>query len=327
MEPDLLGAPYECRTIELTDDDEGTVVATLISRRTPESDGRAVLYVHGYNDYYFQTHLADFYIDQGWDFYALDLRKHGRSLLPHQTANFCNSLTDYYPELDEAARIIREEHGHHTMLLNGHSTGGLLTSLWAHDRRETGIIDGLILNSPFFDFNAPWFMRRPMAAAVARVGRGTPYRIIPLGFSPVYGQSLHAEHRGEWTYNLTWKPIGGFPVRAGWLHAIRQAQQRLRAGLAIPVPVLLACSERSFRSTRWHDAAALADAVLDVEHMVRWAPRLGRHVTVVRFDGGKHDLTLSGPAVRAQVFDEMNRWVSAYMKAPRQAPTASTDQP
>jgi alpha-beta hydrolase superfamily lysophospholipase len=326
VEPDLLGAPYERQTIELTDDDEGSVVATLVSRRAPESNGRAVLYVHGFVDYFFHTHVADFYVDRGWDFYALDLRKHGRSLLPHQTANFCQSLTDYYPELDEAVRVIREEHGHHTMLVNAHSTGGLLTSLWAHDRRDAGVVDGLILNSPFFDFNAPWFVRRPVAAAVARVGRGAPYRIIPLGVSPVYGQSLHSDHQGEWTYNLAWKPIGGFPVRAGWLHAIRQAQQRLRAGLAIPVPVLLACSERSFRSTRWHEAAALADAVLDVEHMVRWAPRLGRHVTVVRFDGGKHDLTLSAPAVRAQVFDELNRWLSAYVETPTAAPAGPTDQ-
>lgn len=333
MEPDVLGAPYQCRAIDLGRDDEGPVVAQLVSCRAPQPTGQAVLYVHGFVDYFFQTHLAEFFTQRGWDFYAIDLRKYGRSLLPHQTPNFCHSLTDYYPELDEAARIIREEDGHHTLLVNGHSTGGLITSLWAHDRRDAGIIDGLFLNSPFFDFNAPWFVRRPVAAAVARVGRGAPYRIVPLGLSPVYGQSLHAEHRGEWTYNLVWKPLAGFPVRAGWLHAIRQAQQRLRAGLAIPVPILLACSERSFRGSRWHDAAALADAVLDVEHMVRWAPRLGRHVTLVRFDGGKHDLTLSGAAVRDHVFAELHRWVGAYVgsaqppggTAPAEAAAAPAD--
>ena len=133
----------------------------------------------------------------------------------------------------------------------------------------------------------------------------------------MYGESLHADHRGEWTYDLAWKPLAGFPVRAGWLAAIRTAQRQLRAGLDIPVPVLLACSTRSFRGTRWHDSAALADAVLDVEHMVRWAPRLGRHVTVARFDGGKHDLVLSGPAVREQVFTEVGRWAE---RLPRRRP-------
>ncbi len=197
----------------------------------------------------------------------------------------------------------------------GHSTGGLILSLWADARRDAGLVDGLFLNSPFFDLNAPWFVRRPLAAAVARLGRRAPHRILPFSLGTVYGESLHADHRGEWTYDLAWKPLAGFPVRAGWLDAIRTGQRRLRAGLDIPVPVLLACSTRSFRGTKWQDAATLADAVLDVEHMVRWAPRLGQHVTVSRFDGGLHDLTLSGPAVREKVFVEVGRWADAFLGA------------
>ncbi|HEX8630189.1 MAG TPA: alpha/beta hydrolase, partial [Catenuloplanes sp.] len=111
METDVLGPPYERQTIELGSDDEGPVVATLVRRRAEEPTRRAVLYVHGFIDYFFQTHLADFFVERGWDFYALDLRKYGRSLLAHQTPNFCRDLGDYFPELDEAARIIRAEDG------------------------------------------------------------------------------------------------------------------------------------------------------------------------------------------------------------------------
>ncbi|MEU8262352.1 alpha/beta hydrolase [Micromonospora sp. NPDC048999] len=315
MEPDVLGPPYERQTIDLGVDDEGPVVATLVRRRADDPTRRAVLYVHGFVDYFFQTHVADFFAARGWDFYALDLRKYGRSLLPHQTPNFCHDLRDYFPELDAAAEIIRADDGHDTVLAMGHSTGGLLISLWAHARRDAGLVDGLFLNSPFFDINAPWLVRRPLTAAVARLGRRAPHRVLPLGLHSVYGESLHADHRGEWRYDLAWKPLAGFPVRAGWLNAIRTGQRQLRAGLDIPVPVLLACSTRSYRGTRWHDSAALADAVLDVEHMVRWAPRLGRHVTLARFDGGLHDLTLSRPAVREKVLAEAGRWAEAFVGA------------
>ncbi|MFF5181783.1 alpha/beta hydrolase [Micromonospora sp. NPDC000316] len=322
MEPDVLGPPYERQTIDLGTDDEGPVVATVVRRRAERPTGRAVLYVHGFVDYFFQTHLADFFAERGWDFYALDLRKYGRSLLPHQTPNFCQDISDYFSELDAAAKIIRSEDGHDTLLAMGHSTGGLIMSLWADARRDTGTIDGLVLNSPFFDFNASWAVRRPIAAAAARLGRRAPHRIVPMGLGTVYGESLHADHRGEWTYDLAWKPLAGFPVRAGWLNAIRTGQRRLRAGLDIQVPVLLACSTRSFRGTKWHDSATLADAVLDVEHMVRYAPRLGRHVTLARFDGGMHDLVLSGPAVRRQVLNEVGRWAEAFLAA---GPTAPAD--
>ncbi|MFI6231028.1 alpha/beta hydrolase [Micromonospora echinospora] len=313
MEPDVLGPPFERYTIELDPDDEGPVVATLVRCRAAQPSRRAVLYVHGFVDYFFQTHLAEFWTDRGWDFYALDLRKYGRSLLPHQTPNYCRDLGDYFPELDAAATIVRTSDDHDRLLVMGHSTGGLLAAVWAHARRDAGLVDGLLLNSPFFDINAPWLVRRPLAAAVTRLGRSAPHRVLPFGLGTVYGECLHADHRGEWSYDLSWKPLAGFPVRIGWLAAIRRAQRQLRAGLDIPVPVLVACSTRTFRRKRWHGSAMLADAVLDVAHMVRWAPRLGPQVTVARIDGGMHDLTLSGPAVREKVFAEIDRWVDAAL--------------
>jgi alpha-beta hydrolase superfamily lysophospholipase len=309
---DLLGEPYERQTIELGSDDEGPVTATLVRRRSDKPTGAAVLYVHGFVDYFFQTHLADFYTGRGLDFYALDLRKYGRSLQPHQTPNFIRDLREYYPELDEALRIIRDEDGHDRLLVNGHSTGGLITAVWAHDRRHGGRIDGLFFNSPFFDLNAPWVLRKVVTPATIRLGKVRPYLDLKLGLNDVYGRSIHSTHAGEWEYDLTWKPLGGFPVRAGWLRAIRQAQSRLHAGLDIGVPILVACSTLSYKRARWSDEAHHADSVLDVDHIARWAPALGRHVTLVRVEGGKHDLTLSAPPARKLLFAELGRWLSAY---------------
>jgi alpha-beta hydrolase superfamily lysophospholipase len=330
VDTDVLGWPYERHTIELGNDDEGPVVATLVRRRAERPTRRAVLHVHGFVDYFFQTHLADFFVERGWDFYALDLRKYGRSLLPHQTPNFARSLTDYYPELDEAARIIRADDGHDQLLVIGHSTGGLITSLWAHSRHGQGIVDGLFLNSPFFDFNLPWAVRRPaLSLAIALSGR-TPYRKLPTAGLGLYGQSLHRDYQGEWSYDLEWKPIMGFPVRMGWLAAIRRGQRRLQGGLSIDAPVLVACSDRTYRGRDWHDDVHVSDSVLDVEHIVRWAPGLGPRVTIAQFNGGKHDLTLSGKEVRAEVFREVGRWVDAYLPAPGtpeiEIPPAPEDQ-
>jgi alpha-beta hydrolase superfamily lysophospholipase len=320
VEQDILGAPYERQTLDLGRDDEGPVVATLVRRRAPVPTRNAVLYVHGFVDYFFQTHLADFFVDRGWDFYAIDLRKYGRSLLPHQTPNFCRSLTEYFPELDEAVRLIRDRDGHDVLLVNAHSTGGLITPLWMHARRVDGLVDGLVLNSPFFDFNAAWLTRRPALAALAQVGRRRPYRVIRLAATTGYGRSLHADHNGEWRFDLTLKPLLGFGVRTGWLHAVREGHRLIRAGLDIQVPVLVASSAASLRRGQTSDLINSTDAVLDVRHMAQWAPRLGRHVTLVRFDGGLHDLVLSAPPVRGKVFAELERWMGAYLPQPAPAP-------
>ena len=65
VETDVLGPPFEQRRITLADDFEGEVVATLVRRPAPAPAGRAVLYLHGYVDYFFQTHLAEFFTDRG----------------------------------------------------------------------------------------------------------------------------------------------------------------------------------------------------------------------------------------------------------------------
>ena len=39
------------------------------------------------------------------------------------------------------------------------------------------------------------------------------------------------------------------------------------------------------------------------------------HVTLVRVDGAIHDVTMSRAPVRAKVFDEMDRWLGAYVNS------------
>jgi alpha-beta hydrolase superfamily lysophospholipase len=314
VETDLLGAPYERQTFDLGTDAEGPVVATLVRRRAEKPDGRAVLYVHGFIDYYFQMNLADFFVEQGIDFYALDLRKHGRSLLPHQTPNFCQDVRDFYPELDEAVRVIREVDGHDRLLVNGHSTGCLITALWAHDRREAGVVDAMFFNSPFFDMNATRVAKTVLTPIALVMGRVRPTGKLMM-LNEVHASSIHRDRYGEWDFNLEWKPLPGFPVRFGWVRAIHLAQKRLHAGLDIPVPILVASSTVSYKRARWSDEARGADSVLDVDHMAKWTPALGRRTTLVRIEGGLHDLVLSAEPARKQTFDELERWMGAYFSA------------
>src|SRR5262249_44070954 len=128
---DVLGEPYVAETIELPPDDEGAVVATLVKRAASVQTTKAVLHVHGFAYYFFQTAYAEWWTDRGYDFYALDLRKHGRSLRPHQTPNYVTDLRDYYAELDEAWQRVTERDGHVDIVLSAHSTGGLVVGLWA----------------------------------------------------------------------------------------------------------------------------------------------------------------------------------------------------
>ncbi len=310
---DVLGADFSAQTLVLRPDEEGPVDATLIRRLPTGRNSRAVLYLHGFVDYFFHRHVAAQWMDRGFDFYALDLRKHGRSLRPHQTLSYVTDFAAYDEELDEAVRIIRDE-GHSTVVVLAHSTGGLIAPLWADRRRGTGLIDALILNSPFFDHNGPVFERTVVTAIMDRVGRVLP-KLVIRNLASNYSRLLHTENGGEWVFDPRWKPLTKFPVRAGWARAARRAHRWLRRGLRIDVPVLVLASARSGNGRILGPHHADSDCVLNVADMVIGASRLGPDVTVVRIEGGVHDLSLSRPAIREQFFAEVFGWVADHVPA------------
>ena len=311
MTVDVLGEPYFAETFALPDDDEGAVEATLVSRRAAESGGKAVLHVHGFADYFFQTPAADFWVDRGYDFYALDLRKYGRSLREHQTPNFVLDLGAYYEEIDEAFSRVVERDGHDHVVVTAHSTGGLVMPLWASDRQAD--IAAMVLNSPWLDLQGSLLLRTAGTKAIDQIGARRPYLAIPRDVSGFYARSLHREHDGEWDFDLAWKPLQSWPVYAGWLRAVRRGHARAHRGLDVPCPVLVLTSGASGRSREYDESCSSTDIVLDVDLIRKWAHKLADHVTLVRVEGAIHDVFLSREPVRRRAFEEVTRWSEAYL--------------
>jgi alpha-beta hydrolase superfamily lysophospholipase len=309
---DVLGPPYTCETLHLRPDDEGEVVATLVHRPAEGSAGtrKAVLHVHGFADYFFQTQYADFWAKRGYDFFALDLRKYGRSLRSHQTPNYVADLRSYYEELDLAHERVSRTHDH--VVFSAHSTGGLTLPLWLHDRGHEAA--GVFLNAPWIDMHGDAFTRLLAMPVIHRLAMVQPMRLVPRTVTGVYARSLHREFLGTWDFDLAWKPERSWPVYAGWIRAVRLGQARVARGLEIDAPVLMMSSSRSGHPTSDdHPDVLCTDVVLDVERMRRRAAQLSRHVTIVQVPGALHDVTLSPEPALSRVYDELDRFVSAYV--------------
>ncbi|MDQ3628880.1 MAG: alpha/beta hydrolase [Actinomycetota bacterium] len=312
---DVLGEPFTAETITLPDDAEGPVVATLVHRPAGQPSGTAVLYVHGFCDYFFQLHVAEFFTDLGYDFYALDLRKHGRSLLLHQTPNFCLDLAEYFAELDAAHQRITARDDHAGVIVVAHSTGGLIAPLWAHERQRAGrgVADAFVLNGPWLDLRGSLLLRTVGTRAIDELGARLPYRVIPRSTSEVYVESLHAQRRGEWEFDTAWKPPSSFPVRAGWLRAVRRGHRTLHRGIDTGAPVLVLASTRTTLTETWSEDVRRCDVVLDVQQIARWSHTLGPRVTIARIDGAMHDAYLSAKDVREEAFEVTRRWIESVL--------------
>jgi alpha-beta hydrolase superfamily lysophospholipase len=290
--PDRLLPGFESLELAFPQDYDGPVVATLV--RLPGGDARrgAVLYVHGYTDYFFQRHMAERFAAEGYAFHALDLRKHGRSLRPPQHPNFCKHINEYFADITRAIEEIGAP-----VLLVGHSTGGLICSLYADECGRQGSlrerVSALWLNSPFFDWRLPdW--KRPQIHIAAAIGRFSPFTKSPEALPRGYTESLLA---AGWVFDARLKPVEGFPVFLGWVAAICDAHDKVQRGLAIGCPVLSMHSDE-------------ADVVLDWRHVAKYSRGLGDEVTVLAFPGGLHDLVCSRREIREEVFRQLFSWAA-----------------
>ena len=296
-------------------DGEGELFATLVRTADSTPASSVVLAVHGYTDYFFNTELADHFAARGWRFYGLDSHRCGRSWRQGQTPHFTTDLARYDRELEWAMAVIAAENPTARVLVCGHSTGGLVVALWLDRVRQRGDtaamgIAGLVLNSPFLDLNGPAILRTKVTStAIGAVSKVSKTRVLRGSGTGGYGLTLHREYHGEFDYNLRWKPLGGFPVTVGWIHAIRRGQAKLHRGLDVGVPNLVLRSDHSVAETAETDMLQRGDAVLDVAHIARWAGCLGNRTTSVPVNDAKHDVFLSLSEPRAAAYRELDSWL------------------
>ncbi|WP_255306693.1 alpha/beta hydrolase [Actinobaculum suis] len=373
--PDPLGADYEQTSLPLGSDTEGPVRATLIRKTPPRPPAPglaaqaataapaqgaepntaprfAFLAVHGWNDSFIHTELARTITALQGAFYAIDLRKYGRSLdRSRQTPGYIENFSTYFADLDAAweaiAADLRETYGIETradsagslaansaapfpLFLYGHSTGGLTASLYADAR--PGLLAGVVLNSPWLELQLTPELQAVARPAVTALASHWPRQALDLFASDFYARTVTAwkapglpsipgapPHTDDPFWTTGWIPdfdtrvSDPFPVRPGWLRAVLRGQDRVAAGLNIDAPILMLTSARSYFSRSWSEEMRSADIVLNVEQMWARAAKLGRAVSIVKFPGAIHDVVFSRRSVRTEVFRTLGRFITGVL--------------
>ncbi|RAV31249.1 alpha/beta fold hydrolase, partial [Corynebacterium heidelbergense] len=286
FEPDDLGPGFQRHFVEMGPDPDGEtpVRLALIRYRPDESDCNffhrpAVIFIHGMTDYFFHAHVAHELHARGYAVYGLDLRKCGRAWREGQTWHHVTDQALYDEDITIAATLIAAAHG--SVVVEGHSTGGLDVATWAGrlnaaaeahpDGPEAQLqqhLRGVVLNSPWLGLQLD-----PVSAFVSTyifplLIRVFPDLGVPGGITPAYGRSLHISEHGEWDYDLRYKPLAPRPKKASWLvGVIRQQRGFMRHPMNTGVPTIM------FTSERHHFAKHFSLTQLPPTLINRWAPQ------------------------------------------------------
>lgn len=293
---------------------DSSVIDSAVGPQAVNVRKAAVLYIHGFNDYFFQRQLAEKMDSAGYVFYAIDLHKYGRSYRDGEMMGELRDIREYYAELDTAIAFIRNIEGDSVpLVMLGHSTGGLITSLYAADRDNGADFAAIVLNSPFLEMNYGWPMRKVVVPVFSAVGALLPGLGIPRSINENYDKSLLKKDYGEWEYDSKFKVRGSLPVDFGWLRAIHQGHVRVQAGLRLVPPVLVMHSGCSYHDDDWSEEYTHCDGVLDVEHIREYGRNLGPSVQLEEIEGGLHDLFLSRLPARDNAYRKMFEFLDSRL--------------
>lgn len=298
--PDILDG-YEARYVNQGEAFDGPCRSTIVRKKSKKRSHRAYLYVHGFNDYFFQKEMGEEFCDSGFNFYAVDLRRYGRSKEPWQYPFNVRDMKEYFADIDSALVQIRRD-GNTDITLSGHSTGGLTVSLYGALRGARCGVNRIVTDSPFLEWNYNGLYRNVLVPVVSFFGQIFKNSKIKQSHCDGYAESLLKQYHGEWEYNTDWKMIYSPPVTMSWIHAIESGQSQLmKKRDCLTVPILVMHSSRGYNGCAWNEEFMTSDVVLNPEMIEKRGRRL-RNATVLSVDSGIHDLILSELPHRRQAY-------------------------
>jgi alpha-beta hydrolase superfamily lysophospholipase len=298
-------AALKSETIPLKKDYEGEVSAAVEYSNLADAS-TAVLYIHGYMDYFFQHHLATFFIDKGISFYAIELRKYGSSIKKYQHENFFKNIAEYDEEISFVLNKIKHD-GHSKIIVNGHSTGGLLATRYMLSGADKHLVSGIILNSPFLELNIPEIAKRilPLVTPLAHLFPYLKVNRLPS----MYTESLHKNYKGRWDFNLDYKPVPSFITYSGWLRGVLRAQKEIRKSKIENLPTVIFHSDKSYFRTTWDDLVYTSDVVLNVDDISFLGRKIYPDADIIEIKDAVHDIVLSAADVVEDYFSHISEWL------------------
>lgn len=309
--PDILPG-YEARYVNQGEAFDGPCRSTIVRKLCNTPSTKAFLYIHGFNDYFFQSEMGERFVDSGYNFYAVDLRRYGRSKEPWQYPFNIRNQKEYFADIDSALVQMRKD-GNTDITLGGHSTGGLTVAYFGAEKGDQVGVDRIVTDSPFLEWNFNSFMRNIAAPTIGFFGKIFKNAKIKQGHCDGYAYSLLKEYYGEWTYNTDWKMVYSPPVTASWVGAINTAQSKLmKKAKNIKVPILVMHSSRKIDGCNYTPEFQTGDAVLDPFMLQKRGEKLGTVRVVCAIDSGLHDLILSKERARDTAYDSIFSFIRQH---------------
>jgi alpha-beta hydrolase superfamily lysophospholipase len=269
--------------------------------KTLKKNTKSVIWVHGFNDYFFHFHISNILLDKGYNFFSISLRNYRND----ENLFYTNDLSEYIIDIEQLIEYILNNYYSEKIILYGHSMGGLISAIFCKESSHKEKISGVILNSPFFSFNQSIAENFFMNYLVYYLGIMYPkFQIRYLDFQQKNSNSLEIFKRFyfESKYKLMHIPI----IYAGWITTIIYYHSIVQNNfIDLTIPILVFHSDKSIEENK----EGVGDSVLNVNDIKKYSKNLGNNVKLVEIKDAVHDVFCSEKEPLSMAIQELVQWL------------------
>lgn len=290
--------------IKIPHDNE--ILESKITIKTNENNDKVILWIPGFNDTFYHYHITEKI--PNYDIFAIDLRRCGSALNNENLHNYIDDITEYFYELDKLLDYIENTKKYKKIILYSHSFGSLISIIYCdylNKKNKLKLIDKIILNSPFLEFNEPihiiWLIKNVLYYLNIYVfyylNKIFGFKFSMLNVMYNFGNLNKYAYTiyNKYHFNPKHKSIKIMKVYIGWLATVVKHQyliHQYRIKLNKPI-LLLCCDDNGEQSNLTYDYSTHTDTVLNVNDIIKYSTQLSNQMTICKINNGLHDVLVS----------------------------------
>lgn len=302
-----------------TEDDENIHVLAKIN-----NNKKLFIWIDGLNASFTHYHVTKELPDL--DMVSIDLRHCGRSktntMVPHYSADF----KEYFEEIDAVLDHF-EYKKYEQVILYGHSTGGLIVTLYMSSKGEEVGYENfrVILNSPFFDIYKPdqpyllyllkylvYFMSRYICYYLDKY-MAMGFQFIKLVKGGSINHYVLVKNRNYYINGII-SSAYDIPITLGFLTNVIRYQSLIHKGnVKLKCPTLvLHSNETDIDSDKLQKCGCNVDSVLNIEDIKKYSAIIScsDNIKICEINNGCHDVLLSALPVVKNVVQIIKNFIN-----------------
>ncbi|VVU94303.1 Serine aminopeptidase, S33 [seawater metagenome] len=273
-----------------------------IKYRTKVDNKKAIVWISGYNDFFYHIYVADRILENNMDLWIIEFDNFGENLNKKNTPLHIENISDLILQVKETIKFQQKEKEYEKRYLYGHSLGGLIALMYS--KKYPKEINGLILNSPLLHCSvSSIFLTYILILCTIILGKIPKVNEIKISkkSNKEIIEKIQESHYLD--FNMF---VINPSISLKLMHDIYNEISKLKnSKIKCNIPTIMFSNNYNY-SRKSNEVKG--EHILNVKKMEDYSYKFIQNLKIYKVDNGLHDIFSSDPIIIKECLDVLISW-------------------